>query len=259
MASVVGGEEPSEAGVITAAAAPSEHPRLKPLSPQRYGLQVTLDERTHGLLREAQDLLAHTEGGRQISHVLTRALDLLVKHLKQRRFAETERPRKSSGKKKSKSNRHVPANVKRAVNKRDEGRCTYRNDEGERCPARSHLEYDDIVPKGRGGRPTVDNLRLRCRAHNQLAAEQIYGEEFMRQKREAAKRAVDDRKAAARGAKKSTDAGRMAASRLMPAAEGGPRRDPEAVDAGQRAALSEKAFEVIPWLRQHSMPAPDAS
>jgi hypothetical protein len=60
------------------------------------------------------------------------------------------------------------------------------------------LEFDHILPVARGGESTADNLRLRCRAHNQYEAERTFGAEFMRQKREArqarngtAKRAED--------------------------------------------------------------------
>jgi hypothetical protein len=38
----------------------------------------------------------------------------------------------------------------------------------------------------RGGLPTVDGLRLRCKPHNQHAAEEALGKDFMRAKREAA-------------------------------------------------------------------------
>ena len=214
-------------------AAPPSVSKLKPLAPQRYGLQVTLDERTHDLLREAQDLLPHSEGGRQIANVLTRALELLVRHLKQRRFAETQRPRRSG--RKPKSVRCIPATVKRAVRTRDEGRCTFVNAAGERCPARSRLEYDHDKPVAKGGESTVANLRLRCRAHNQLAAEQAYGADFMREKREKAKRTSEARKAART-----------------------PRQAPRESGTTQEA-IHERAYEVIPWLRQHSMPAPGAS
>ncbi len=167
----------------------SPYARLKPLAPQRYGLQVTLDERAHDLLREAQDLLENSEGGRQISNVLTRALELLVSHLKHRRFAETQRPRRSS--RKAKSARTIPARVKRAVSSRDQGQCTYLNDAGLRCPARSSLQYDHIQPVAKGGESTVTNLRLRCHAHNQLEAERAFGERFMQAKRAQAQGARD--------------------------------------------------------------------
>ncbi|HWV88895.1 MAG TPA: HNH endonuclease signature motif containing protein, partial [Burkholderiales bacterium] len=54
---------------------------------------------------------------------------------------------------------------------------------GHRCASRDYLEYDHVVPVARGGTATVENLRLRCRAHNQLEAERVYGREFMKHKR----------------------------------------------------------------------------
>jgi hypothetical protein len=48
------------------------------------------------------------------------------------------------------------------------------------------LEFDHIEPVARGGTSTVDNLRLRCRAHNQYEAERIFGAEFMKAKRDQA-------------------------------------------------------------------------
>ncbi|HUQ01647.1 MAG TPA: RuvA C-terminal domain-containing protein [Kofleriaceae bacterium] len=43
----------------------------------------------------------------------------------------------------------------------------------------------------RGGQPTVEGLRLRRHAHNQHAAEEALGEDFMRGKREEAARDRD--------------------------------------------------------------------
>ena len=204
-------------------------PRVKPLAPQRYALQATLDEQTHDLLREAQDLLAHTEGGRQISNVLKRALELLVRHLKQRKFAETEKPRVSSMK--PKSVRTIPAAVKRAVTARDKGRCTFTNEKGERCPARSGLEFDHEKPVAKGGETIVENVRLRCRAHNQLAAEQAFGEGFMQEKRTKAQCASTTRKI------------------------GLAKHEPPRAEPAAQEAIHEKAFQVVPWLRQHSTSA----
>ena len=59
-------------------------------------------------------------------------------------------------------------------------------DDGHRCEARTHLQFDHIVPVAHGGESTVANVRLRCRAHNQYAAEQEFGRDFMRWKREQA-------------------------------------------------------------------------
>ncbi len=56
------------------------------------------------------------------------------------------------------------------------------------CPARTRLELDDMDPVGRGAKATAERMRLRCRAHNQYAAERVYGAGFMERKREEARR-----------------------------------------------------------------------
>ena len=71
---------------------------------------------------------------------------------------------------------------------RDGGRCTFTSDIGHRCEERKDLEFDHIDPYARGGEATVSGIRLLCRAHNQFEAEHTYGAEFMRRKREGARR-----------------------------------------------------------------------
>jgi 5-methylcytosine-specific restriction endonuclease McrA len=74
--------------------------------------------------------------------------------------------------------RAVPATLRRAVFARDEGRCTYRSDSGERCRETARLELHHLVPFARGGEHRLDNVTLRCRAHNALAAEEDFGRQF---------------------------------------------------------------------------------
>ena len=152
--------------------------KLEPLGAQRIGLHTMIDDETSALLLRAQDLL----GQRDVPAVLKRALTLLVTQLEKRKFAVTDRPRGSP--KTSDDPDSIPAHVKRAVYVRDGGQCTYVCPEiGKRCASCRRLEYDHVIPRARGGKSTKENLRLRCRAHNQLAAEQEFGRAFMRKKR----------------------------------------------------------------------------
>ena len=70
--------------------------------------------------------------------------------------------------------RHVPASVKRAVWARDGGQCAFVGAEG-RCTARGFLELHHVEPFALGGPTTIDNLQLRCRAHNAYEAEMAFG------------------------------------------------------------------------------------
>ncbi len=75
--------------------------------------------------------------------------------------------------------RRPSAAVAREVYARDEGQCTFIAQDGRRCGAREFVEFDHIEPRALGGEPTAANLRLRCRAHNQLYARQCYGDQHM--------------------------------------------------------------------------------
>jgi hypothetical protein len=162
--------------------------KLAPLSPQRYALQVTVGQGTHDKLRYAQSLLGHVNP--DLAQVLDRALDALIHQLERRKFAAAKQPRHPRSK--GSSPRHIPAAVKSAVWERDQAQCTFRSDNGTRCPARTRLEFDHVEPVARGGRATVDNLRLRCRAHNQYDAECAFGAGFMERKREQAREAAEE-------------------------------------------------------------------
>ncbi|MEZ4222521.1 MAG: hypothetical protein R3B13_16395 [Polyangiaceae bacterium] len=77
------------------------------------------------------------------------------------------------------SSRNIPASVRRAVWERDGGRCTYVDCRGQRCRERSGLEFHHEVAFAKRGRHIVENVWLRCKAHNDLAAEQDFGEAHM--------------------------------------------------------------------------------
>ena len=171
------------------------YPKISPLSPERFALQFTVDRSTHDLLHYAQELLSHEVPSGDLAQVFHRALQALVGQLEKRKFAATGRPLQSPGRS-TKSRRHIPAAIKRAVWERDGGRCTFVSDTGRRCPARRFLEFDHTDEVSRGGTASVERMRLRCRAHNQYGAERTFGAVFMEQKREQARRAAHAREQA---------------------------------------------------------------
>ncbi len=184
--------------------------RVVPLSPQRFALQVTLSQAARDKLAYAQDLLGHALAPGDVAGVLERALDALIAGLERRRFAVATRTRPRRG---APRGRYVPAAVRREVWSRDGGRCTFVGDAGHRCESRRALEFDHVTPVARGGEASAANLRLRCRAHNQLEAERTFGRGF-----------IDSRRAAARE--------RQAGAR-----------------AGRTASSTPAGADVIPWLR----------
>jgi len=98
--------------------------------------------------------------------------------------ATLARPRaRHSTAKFAKQGRYISAEVRRSVWKRDEARCTYVDARGQRCREQGGLEFHHQHPHARGGPPSTDNITLRCRSHNDLAAEQDFGRDVIRQKR----------------------------------------------------------------------------
>jgi 5-methylcytosine-specific restriction endonuclease McrA len=175
--------------------------RVEPIAAGRYALAVTIDQPTFEALEYAKSLLGHSVPSGDLAQVLGRALGVFVAHLEKQRFAKCARSRQSVRLGTS-APRHIPAAVRRMVWERDGGRCTFVGENGHSCEARSRLEFDHIVPVARGGQSTPSNLRLRCRAHNQMAAERVLGRDFMRHQREEAKR----RAAREREAKRAVEA-----------------------------------------------------
>jgi 5-methylcytosine-specific restriction endonuclease McrA len=160
-------------------------PRVSPLAPGRFGLQVTIAGSPHDKLRYAQELLGAQGAVGDLAQVLDRALDALIARLERRKFAATSQPRRTPGRSR-RDTRHIPADVRRDVWRRDQGRCTFVSDSGRRCECRAGLQFDHVHEYARGGEATVSGIRLRCRAHNRYEAERRYGPEFMRHKRLAA-------------------------------------------------------------------------
>jgi 5-methylcytosine-specific restriction endonuclease McrA len=176
---------PSAAQQPTISPAPADRDRIKPLSAKTYCVQFTMDEATHELLQQAQSLLGHRVAPGDLADVFSRALKAYVQLLERAKFAATDAPR-TPNRAPHENSRHIPAHVKRTVWKRDGGQCTFVGEGSNRCEERSGLEFDHVREFARGGRATVDNIRLRCRAHNQLHAEKTFGAGFMQDKREHA-------------------------------------------------------------------------
>ena len=160
-------DAPAPTDRSAAVPASASAPVLEPLSATQYKLQVTIREETQEKLRLAQDLLRHTVPDGDLAEVLDRALTVLVRQLERQRFAATATPRPSRAS--SSTSRYIPAFVRRAVWQRDGGQCAFVGRQG-RCSERAWLEFHHATPYAVGGAATVDNISLRCRAHNAFEA-----------------------------------------------------------------------------------------
>jgi hypothetical protein len=66
---------------------------MKPLAPERYKIQFTVDRDTHDTLRRVQDLLRHTIPDGDPAAIFDKAITLLLKEISKTKHAATDRPR----------------------------------------------------------------------------------------------------------------------------------------------------------------------
>lgn len=166
---------------------------VQPLAPERYRIQLTAGAELKRKLELATDLLRHSMPSGDLAAIVERALDVLIEQTLMRRFgvkksvasttpssggvAPSDRQGSSSASAHAPTEhgRHIPNHVRRAVFERDEARCSWQAADGTRCNSRAWLEHDHAIPWAKGGPSDVKHVRLFCRAHNRLAAEQTYG------------------------------------------------------------------------------------
>jgi hypothetical protein len=172
----------ADASPAPSAASASSVPRsrIEPLSEARFKVQLTAGADLKAKLERASDLMRHRNLSGDLAIVIDAAMDLLLAKLEKERLGKVKaprapaKPRASSGSGSCRG-RAIPAGVRRAVFERDGEQCTFADEAGERCPQRGHLEIDHVDARALGGTNAMSNLRVRCRAHNRLAAEEVFG------------------------------------------------------------------------------------
>ena len=141
---------------------------ITPLSADRFSISFEIGEKSYDKLRRATDLLRHSVPDGNVSEVFDRALTSLLRDLERTKYGATAAPRGDRGI--TTDSRYISAWVRRYVWRRDGGRCAFVGTHG-RCTETAFLEFHHVKPFALGGKSTVDNIELRCRAHNLREAE----------------------------------------------------------------------------------------
>lgn len=105
-----------------------ESARTEPLTERLFRRYMTVDCEFEDLLKAARDGLSHAKPGASELDVLKEGLRLVVRESERRRGI-VDRPRKD----REATNGDIPQSVKRAVWKRDQGRCQWRTADGGIC------------------------------------------------------------------------------------------------------------------------------
>lgn len=149
---------------------------IEPLSALRHLFRFTGSAALLVKYERARELLGAARAGGSMESVFEAGLDgLLDKRDPDRRIARRA-ARQAQRAVRPSASRRISAGLRDAVWGRDGGRCTFMGPDGSRCPSTTFLEIDHIRPYALGG-PSDDaaNLRLMCRAHNQLLARRVFG------------------------------------------------------------------------------------
>jgi len=164
---------PAAAGPLALPPAPARPAIVEPLAPERYRLQITMAKQTHDTLRRLQDLLAREIPGGDPAAIVDRALTLLLREVEKKKLGAADKPRAPRPVKPR--SRHVPAHIRRVVNRRDGGRCAFVANDGRRCRETRFLEFHHVQPYALDGAMSAANISLRCRAHNAYEAKIVFG------------------------------------------------------------------------------------
>ena len=164
--------------------APTPTPEPAPVAarPIRHAIKMTVGPEFMTLLEQVRAAFSHTHPGANLETLLGHCMEQALKTHRKRTRAETDRPRPSV-ERRDVTSRDVPAEVARAVWKRDEDRCTFVASDGHRCNSTHFVQVHHDQPYARGGPATVSNCRLLCSNHNDLMARYDFGDVFMDRRR----------------------------------------------------------------------------
>ncbi|ABS27271.1 HNH endonuclease [Anaeromyxobacter sp. Fw109-5] len=190
-----GGSLPPTVSALPDVPRPKTRAETRAVSESGWSLRVTIDASCKEDLETLAALLSHKIPDGDLAAVLREAIRCAIEKHGKRKGAvapQLQRQRKADRDPRPSAEpaaptSTIPAIVRREVWKRDGGRCAWVAPDGRRCNSRWQLELDHIHPQALGGLSTLENLRVACRSHNLLHAEQTYGREHMdRFRRESA-------------------------------------------------------------------------
>jgi 5-methylcytosine-specific restriction endonuclease McrA len=156
---------------------------MRAVSEGQWSLRATIDRACKDDLETLSMLLSHKVPRGDLAAVLHEAIRCGIEKHGKRKGAVKPGRKVAPKAAPSKDPAAIPAEVRRQVWERDGGRCAWTGPDGKRCGSRWQLEVDHVDPVARGGTSALGAVRVLCRMHNLLYAEQVYGREFMQKYR----------------------------------------------------------------------------
>jgi 5-methylcytosine-specific restriction endonuclease McrA len=128
----------------------------------------------------ATSLMRHRNPRGDLAVMVEAALELLIAKLSKERLGAGAKTNPMTTRRLTAE--RIDRALRAAVFARDGMQCTFIDESGRRCSECGFLEIDHIVPRARGGKTELENLRVLCRAHNRLMAERAFGRAYVEEK-----------------------------------------------------------------------------
>ncbi|HEY8279614.1 MAG TPA: HNH endonuclease signature motif containing protein [Bdellovibrionota bacterium] len=152
-----------------------EKTKITPQSNQTFRIALTISQETWSKLERCREILAH----KNPSGSLPEIVDLISDHFLKNKDPLTQPLSTASVVPPQQNTAAIPVRIRRLIFRRDKS-CQYKDPISKRmCGSRFLLEIDHIKMRCRGGSHHPANLRLLCRAHNQLVAREKLGANFI--------------------------------------------------------------------------------
>lgn len=148
----------------------------QPRSVRRVQFSFTADESFLDQVERAKELLRHKHPFGRLEDIFSEALQALLPKIDPgRRFAGARKAENRDP-----GTRKIPNWVKKEVWRRDGGRCVFVGPGGVVCASSDGPEFDHLRPFALGGRSDdPSNIRILCRAHNDVEARRVFGDAWM--------------------------------------------------------------------------------
>jgi len=167
---------------------PPPRTTVEPLTAQDRRLHLTVTPEFLKMLDACRDALSHVMPGADDAAILREGMKLLLaKDAKKKALVATPRPAKDPKLLRFDS-RYIPAEIRRAVWARDQGRCQWPVEGSGICGSTFQPELDHIDGFQPGRPITAKDLRVCCGPHNQEHARQVFGDAYMDQFRRRGRR-----------------------------------------------------------------------
>jgi hypothetical protein len=144
---------------------------------KRYVVQFTGSEALNNKLKRAREVLSHKYPDGKCEEILEEALDALLA-----KFAPENQKSNNMNKPNNEDSAYIPRKMKRDTLQKASYCCEWSPKNKKRCDNRSKLEIDHIVHRAHGGKTTLSNLQVLCKAHNNMKAKDEMGNEFIENK-----------------------------------------------------------------------------